>query len=695
MSNSAVRRCENGILFGIFCAALVFHLYSVTSNWTIPFMAGHEFRQAQTAITSYYIDQQNNFSLLYEVPIFGKPWISILLEVPVYEWSVVLASRFTGLSHLLAARSISLACFYLTLPALYLLLGRFTPSRPRRLLVLALVLTCPVYIFYSRAFLMDSMVLMCCTWFLLGFVRTMTERRWSWLALTIMAGTGAALIKSAMLVVWIMPAAGYGAWLLWRDLRAGTGWRAPVQTLLWGLATIVVALGSLRWWVTYTDPIKAAHPSAWIFTSKNLAQGNWGLFDFAALFSREVWGFLLGCWQLAIMSPWLIGLILVAGLTGLGSVRWRVLGWAVAFFLPQLLFPFAYAYQDYYFYGCAIFLLGAFGFVLHAVLDSRLPAWSCWLLIAVPFVAQVTTYWQGYRPQQQVKSPGSNPWDDVLRELSPRNSVIIVAGADWAAMTPLYAQRKALMIRNGLEFDAAYLHRAFNDLADEDVSAVVVAGPVRTNLKFLRIVSEHFDLDMRGPTFFHPAADVYVRRIYVSGLRQQIKSSLRYYDIKVPDPLPGETPMGALFPISAPVARTAFANVSPAPYQGKFFFGYAVADVEGDVVLSAHPDSDLWLKSPTQASRIKWDYGVLAPAYERKGDKTDGVEFVITGETPDGRRREVYRRLLDPVRQPADRGRQHEVIPYTPVPGETLQFSSKPNANMAYDWTYWVKIVVE
>ena len=83
-----------------------------------------------------------------------------------------------------------MTCFYLMLPALYLLLGRMAVPKTRRLLVLALVLTAPVYIYYSRAFLMDSMELMCCVWFLLGFVRTMDQRRWSWLALTIVAGPG-------------------------------------------------------------------------------------------------------------------------------------------------------------------------------------------------------------------------------------------------------------------------------------------------------------------------------------------------------------------------------------------------------------------------------------------------------------------------------------------------------------------------
>lgn len=288
MSTLPQTRRENWLLIGIFCAALIAQFYFTTTNWTSPFMPGHEFRQAQTAIVSYYIDEQNNFSLLYETPIIGKPWVSILLEVPIYEWSVVLLSRATGWPHFMAARAISLTCFYLALPTLYLLLGRLALPRPRRLLVLALILTCPVYIFYSRAFLMESMELMCCGWFLLGFVRTMDERRWSWLTLTIIAGTGAALIKSITFAIWLVPAASYGAWQLWDDLRARRGWWAVLQTILWGAATVAVPLGMLRWWIDFTDPIKAAHASAYIFTAKNLSQGNWGITEVAARVSPRL-----------------------------------------------------------------------------------------------------------------------------------------------------------------------------------------------------------------------------------------------------------------------------------------------------------------------------------------------------------------------------------------------------------------------
>lgn len=697
MSTPDRPRGETRLLTALFCVALALHFFLATFNWKVGFMPGHEFRQAQTALISYYIDEQDNFSLRYEAPIVGKPWVSVLLEVPIYQWAVVGLARATGWPHVEAARAISLTCFYLSLPAIYLLLGRIGLARPRRWLALTVILTCPVYVFYSRAFLIDAMEFMGCAWFLLAFVRTMETRRWGWLAFAVGAGTLAAVIKSAMLLVWLVPAAAYGAWLLGRDLlelRRGGDWRVPLRTLGWGLATIVVGLGTLRWWLAFTDPIKEAHASAWIFTSKNLTQGNWGLLDFRALFSMELWGYLLGCWRLAIMPAWLIGIGVVAGLAAFPRERARAAGLVALFLAPQLLVPYAYAYQDYYFYACAVFLCAAIGCLLGGVLDSRLPRWLAWLIVAVPLAAQLATYAQGYWPEQRKVLPGGLPFTEAVRDLTPKNSVIVVAGADWAAITPLYAQRKALMVRNGLEFDAAYLDRAFAELGDEDVSAMVLWGAQRTNREFIERAARAFDFDAAAPTFSHPAADVYLRRLYIPGAQQRLRSSTQYANITVPEEAT-VAPVVGPFAIPASVARTAFASVSPAPHQARFMFGLDLIPDGAERVLFAHPEADLWVRAPATAATIRWSFGIFPGAYEPGRTQSDGVEFIVTGETPDGEKREIYRRLLDPVRVEGDRGRQSEVIPYAPRAGEVLQFATRPHRQPAFDWAYWAGIEVK
>ena len=134
--------------------------------------------------------------------------------------------------------------------------------------------------------------------------------------------------------------------------------------------------------------------------------------------------------------------------------------------------------------------------------------------------------------------------------------------------------------------------------------------------------------------------------------------------------------------------------VSPTQVWAHSSHGFDLVLTEGGSGLLTHPDSNLWLHAPAGASRIEWNFGLLRQAYEKEGDKTDGVEFVITG-TVGGNTRQIFHRLLDPARLPADRGTQHISLPYQPRPGELLLFATRPVQGYAFDWAYWEKIAVK
>lgn len=694
MSSSLETPLERRFFIGVFLLALAAHGFLTFHNFKMPFLAGHEFRQSQTALIAYYIDKEDNFSPVYEQPLLGKPWVGFILEFPFYQWCVVGLSRATGWEHHISARLISISCFYLALPAIAMLLGRLGISRSRRWFAMSPLLLCPVYIFYTRSFLIDPMEFMFCAWFLAGFVRTMDERSRLWWLATAVAGVGAALIKSFMLAVWLLPAAGYGAWLLWRDLRARSGWRVPAKTIAWGLSCVVLPFAALKWWITLTDSFKAGHASAWIFTSKNLSVGNWGLFDFTSLFSRETWSTLMARWSEAIMPPWLILGVVALGLVALPRVRTRLIMVAGTFFLSQALFPFAYAYQDYYYYSCAVFLVVGLGVLALELWDSAAPRWLVVPLMLVPLAAQVKTYWGNYREQQSVVSTGWTTFTLALKELTPPGSVIVMAGYDWAAMTPYYAERRALMIRNGLEYDAAYLERAFADLADEDVAALVVTGRPADFPPFMERARAAFDLE-EVPTFRHSSgAAVYLRRLYVQGGHVRLQVSANRYGAETTIPPHREEPH-RVWAIPAPVARTAFPNLSPGPFKCDFEFGYLPGDYNGDFVISANADSEMWVRPPAQASGITWEFGLFDRAWSKPGDKTNGMEFVVTGELPDGQTRKIFRHMVDPVNNENDRGVLREHISYSPLPDEILRFRALGNGSKAYDWGFVKRIEVK
>ncbi len=594
-----------------------------------------------------------------------------------------------GTPHVVAARTVSLACFYLTLPAFYLLLGRLAVPPPRRLLVLALVLACPVYVYYSRAFLMDSMALLGSVWFLLGFVRTMDGRSWRWLALTIVAGTLAALVKSFIFVVWLIPAAGYGAWLLGArragPYRLGGGRRKPRRG---GVATVAVALVCSSGGLPIRIASRRRMPRPGFFRRRR--------------------------------SPWATGACSISGRfspPGSGASGWaagtrrscRGGCSAPACWPDSRCLPCAGAcWRQPRSFSSSSFCSPSptrtrttitiparstpwrpLGFTLLGFLDLRPAALGRRAAFLVPFAGELNAYWRGYHRQQAPGFSGDLPFTAVLRELTPKNSVIVVAGADWAAMTPYYAQRKALMVRNGLEFDQKYLRRAFKDLDDEEVSALVLSGALRTNGEFIRMAAAQFNLDARAPTFSSAAVDVYIARPYARAVRTGLQDTARYTELTVPPAPPDETEKTRRAGVPGTGAhglRERFPGaVSDAvPYQRRPGRGRdAGASQRRSLARAAgrgHPDHlGFWhharrlRESPgSDRRRGVWHRGRVAPRADpphlppRAGSRAES-------------------------RGPGRRARSHCL---SPAAGEVLRFSTRPDGGDAFDWSYWAEIAV-
>jgi hypothetical protein len=117
----------------------------------------HGFRQSQTALTSYYL-LNGGPVLRYETPVLGAPW-SIPFEFPVFQWLVAQTARATGMPLFAAGRLVSEAFFVSNLIALVSLLGRFGVRPVHRLVFVILLLVSPAYVFWPRAFMIESTAL--------------------------------------------------------------------------------------------------------------------------------------------------------------------------------------------------------------------------------------------------------------------------------------------------------------------------------------------------------------------------------------------------------------------------------------------------------------------------------------------------------------------------------------------------------
>lgn len=112
-------------------------------------------------------------------------------------------------------------------------------------------------------------------------------------------------------------------------------------------------------------------------------------------------------------------------------------------------------------------------------------------------------------------------------------------------------------------------------------------------------------------------------------------------------------------------------------------------------VLVIHAPSQMTFDVPKNATRVSGQHGFLVGAYTRGGD-TNGADFVIVWS--DGQNsREVYRRFLDPVRNPEDRGLVKFDFRLEGISGGRLYFKTLPGPyNLhSWDWTAWTGISID
>jgi hypothetical protein len=218
----ASSRYLKGLAVVVLVAAVSWHAWWASRGWHIPGLSGHEFRQAQTAV-SIRAMKEDGFRLDYSTPIIGKPW-AIPFEFPLYQGLAHLVSQKTGLGVVESGRWVSLLAFYLALPALILLMRRAGFSPFAAILGTLPVLFAPVYIFYSRTVLIESTALCASAWFLC-LLMSYRAKRTAWLlAATLLMGVAAVLTKATTWAVFCLPWAICVVVDLWRARR--NGWRA-------------------------------------------------------------------------------------------------------------------------------------------------------------------------------------------------------------------------------------------------------------------------------------------------------------------------------------------------------------------------------------------------------------------------------------------------------------------------------------
>ena len=685
---------EGRFAFALFVLCLGFHFWGITVGWQSRSLPGVEFRQAQTAHATYWIKADKNFALAYPTPVLGKPW-SIPMEFPLYQWTTVVTSDVTNWSLTKSGRAVSIACFYLSLPALFLLLRRWNVAPGWRWLVLAVIVSCPLYIFYARAFLIETMALMFGLWFWVAFERAVTQRSKAWLAVAALAGAGAGLVKVTTFILYIIPAAWWAGRRLWVS-RHGE-WR---KDFAWMFAAVIVPGVATLWWLQFSDATKALNPLARFLTSANLQDFNFGTAE--TRFSAHIWGLK---WRILREELSWLPAIALCGAVALaaGRKRWAEIAGCLACFASVLvIFPVLYALHDYYYVANTVLLLLAMGLAVVALAERAVPRVLVFALPLLVAGAQAWRYAQHYYPEQSRVHAGGSGLTLALRTLTDPNDVIVILGQDWNSIVPYYSQRRALMIRDDQGRDPQAVEAALTRLDGEKIGAVLIDGePGGREWLVDRAAARGLT---REPVFVWHDVKVYIpeaRRLEL--IHSALDNAFGEFHLAPGIAEPKEGLSGQWRELSSlrHWQQRFFSAMKPAPVRYFSSFGPGSDGSSGVLLYGAHPVTRLVFKLPAGKHTLRTTLEMTGDAYRDdlpEGAVTDGVEVTLAALGKGESRQVLATRYFDPRHNPADRGagRPMEMNFSLPADGEVeLFFGPGRNGRDTRDWIQLGPLTIE
>jgi hypothetical protein len=303
-------------------------------------------------------------------------------------------------------------------------------------LALTLLLASAFYVFWSRAFLIESTAL----FFSLAYLATvwafLDRPRWAVFLLALSLGVLAALVKITTCA---------GAWLalgllLPTFLRGPGGWRRALAWLV--LVGVPIAAGFL--WTAYADGLKEQNPFARHLTSHALREWNFGTWD--ERWRWETWGGIFFRATVMAGQTILLGCSLLLALLARRR-RAAVAGCALIYVTLPLVFTNLYVVHEYYAYASMVFLVGGVALAVTG-LSERGGRWArAGRLLAVAFlVVAGYDYLERYYPIQSANHTESAAVCRAVRERTDPDEVILVLGCDWSSEVPYYSRRRALMV---------------------------------------------------------------------------------------------------------------------------------------------------------------------------------------------------------------------------------------------------------
>jgi hypothetical protein len=422
---------------------LGFSLYATSVGFHNTLFDSYGARQTQTAISADSMLHGGSF-LRYETPVLGPPW-ALPFEFPLYQGIVAeLAKTFhTRLEE--TGRFVSIVFYYLCFLPLASILSRIGFRGPLLVPPLVLFAMSPIYIYFSRVFMIESTALFLSLLYADQMFKLVLDRR-KWQYRHMAAGAAFGSLAGLVKVTTFAPFLALGIWLaVWglqkdresRELKAKT--TGAVTALC-----LVLPVAATWCWTRFADSVKAQNPLGAYLTSKALVAWNFG--TLAQRLRPRPYGHFL----LAANNH--IGYLGAAAVVVLVYI-WLCRGWnwiavaCIALYSGTILVFFNLHFvHEYYPYSSAIFLVVAIGVLIVSILRLRGPrAWIGVALLVLEMAACGARYFTHFYPIQSRNSPGLPEAAALIDRTTGPDSVIVILGMTWSSSFPYQSHRRAIM----------------------------------------------------------------------------------------------------------------------------------------------------------------------------------------------------------------------------------------------------------
>jgi hypothetical protein len=429
---------EAGLIVAMLLIGLLVRLPSLNGQ----LLAISSFRQTETAYPALLFHQQGINLFAPQLPVLGRPW-QVPFEFPLFQ---AMAAEIMNLGGAIdwSMRVSGVICFMATAVALWGMV-RHLSTRTAAALTLLVFLASPFNVWWSRASMIEYMATALSVGYVWAGMIWIDHRQRRFVALAIVLGTLAMMVKVTSAVFWMVPlflywgATARPAWReWWRD-------RLRVSVVLFAVPLIACVL-----WTHHADDVKAASPATSWLTSEALVGFNFG--SVGQRLDLRQWSKIIHPLDTLVtgMPFWILAAVCLIAILRERRAVW--VGIILAGVLPVFTFVNLYAVQSYYLAAVTPAAAAVIGYALDGVIRRwrSVPLRAATMAVIVAWLG-ATLYMQRDFLASSYTIPTPDP-SNILpqaREIDAGtnpNDLIIFDGLQWSPAVPYYARRRGMML---------------------------------------------------------------------------------------------------------------------------------------------------------------------------------------------------------------------------------------------------------